>query len=137
MKFSLKRIAFKDHYTIGKFYIDGVYFCDTIEDKDRFTTNPPDCSQKVLGETCIPKGIYRVSLSWSDRFNELMPRILDVPCFDGILIHNGVDENSTEGCVILGENKEVGKVTNSTFYFHKLKEILAERESEEAFITIE
>jgi hypothetical protein len=35
MKLTLKRIAKKDTYTVGKLYIDGVYFCDTIEDKDR------------------------------------------------------------------------------------------------------
>ena len=136
MNFLLHRDARKPNYTIGKFSIDGSYLCDTIEDTDRFTTDPPNCVEKIPGKTCIPKGRYKVILSWSDRFNELMPRILDVPCFDGILIHNGVDENSTEGCVIVGENTEVGKVTNSTFYFHKIKELLGATE-EDVFITIE
>ena len=35
MEIKIKRIARKATYTIGKMYIDGVYFCDTLEDKDR------------------------------------------------------------------------------------------------------
>lgn len=35
MKLLLRRIAKKDKYTIGKLYINGAYFSDTIEDKDR------------------------------------------------------------------------------------------------------
>lgn len=35
MKLILNRIAKKKDYTIGKLYIDGKYFCDTLEDTDR------------------------------------------------------------------------------------------------------
>ena len=35
MKLTVKRIALKPTYTIGKLYIDGVYFCDTLEDPNR------------------------------------------------------------------------------------------------------
>ena len=35
MKLKLKRIALNKDYTIGKLYIDDVYFCDTLEDTVR------------------------------------------------------------------------------------------------------
>lgn len=35
MELTLKRIAKKLNYTIGKLYINGIYECDTLEDRDR------------------------------------------------------------------------------------------------------
>ena len=35
MKLLLKRIYFSPTYTIGKLFIDGKYFADTIEDVNR------------------------------------------------------------------------------------------------------
>ena len=35
MKLKLERKYFKDTYTIGNLYVNGKYFCDTLEDKDR------------------------------------------------------------------------------------------------------
>ena len=35
MKLTLKRRYFAETYTIGTLFIDGVRFCDTLEDKNR------------------------------------------------------------------------------------------------------
>lgn len=120
MKLELKRIALKDTYTIGRLYIDGEYFCDTLEDKVR------DLSQekKVPGETAIPAGTYKVIVNDSPRFKRKLPRLLNVPHFDGILIHRGNTPEDTSGCILVGENKQIGRVINSTIYEERLVELL-------------
>ena len=131
MEILLKRIAKKNLYTIGKLYIDGVYFCDTIEDKDRGLSQSMSLEEikkiKVPNETAIPTGTYNVTLNvvspkfkdraWAKPYEGKVPRILNVPGFEGVLIHPGTDQNSTSGCIILGKNKIVGKVVESQATF--------------------
>lgn len=95
MELTLVRKYFCEEYTIGKLYVDGKYFCDTIEDKVRDLDN----EGKVYGKTAIPYGTYRIAMDVvSPRFAShkqyrhiggKLPRLLDVPHFDGILIHIG------------------------------------------------
>lgn len=128
MDLILKRIAYKPTYTIGRFYINGKYFCDTIEDKDRNLTSNmtlEDISKiKVKGQTAIPKGTYKVNITYSPRFKKDMPLIENVIGFGGIRIHSGNTAEDTEGCIIVGENKVVGKVINSKETYNKLFSIL-------------
>lgn len=140
MELVLNRIYFSPTYTIGKLFVNGVLFCDTIEDVNRDLNKDGDLNDvgeaKVMHKTCIPFGIYKVIVNMSTRFKRFLPRLLDVPHFDGILIHNGVDETSSSGCIILGENKVKGKVTNSTFYMNRLTELLLEAQRKNEKITI-
>lgn len=140
MELLLKRIAYKDTYTIGKLYINGEYFCDTIEDKNRDLNHDGDLNDpgesKVMHKTCIPFETYKVIVNMSLRFKRLLPRLLDVPHFDGILIHNGVDETSSSGCIIVGKNTIVGKVTNSRYYMNKLTDTLLAVQNKKEEITI-
>ena len=127
MKLLLKRIALRDTYTIGKIYIDGEYFCDTLEDKVRDLNKNgvfDGDEKKVYGETAIPYGTYQVILSYSPKFKRILPELLDVPCFTGIRIHRGNTEKDTAGCLLVGENKVRGKVLNSTYWEKKLIEKL-------------
>ena len=112
MKLTLKRIALRDTYTIGKLYVDDVYFCDTLEDKVR--------DVKIKGITAIPAGKYKVKITMSNRFKKLMPLLIDVPNFEGVRIHSGNTSEDTEGCILVGKNSETGKVTNSRNTFEKL-----------------
>ena len=141
MKLELKRIALKLNYTIGKLFINGTYYCDTIEDKvidlnknGKFD----DGVTKVMNQTAIPYGTFKVVVNHSPKFKRELPRLLDVPYFEGILIHNGSDQNSSSGCIIVGENKTVGKVTNSTFYMNNLTARIkdAQNKGETTTITI-
>jgi len=116
MKLLLKRIFKGETYTIGKLYVDGVYVCDTLEDKVR--------EVKIKHETAIPAGTYDVILNLSTRFKRILPRLLNVPGFDGILIHPGNDKDDTSGCILVGENKEKGRVINSKITFDKLFSML-------------
>lgn len=111
-------------YTIGKLYIDGEYFCDTLEDKDRGLTDSMSVSEisklKIKGETAIPTGKYKVTVTYSNRFKKMMPLINDVKGFAGIRIHSGNNNSNTEGCVLPGFNKVKGQVVNSKDTYNKL-----------------
>ncbi|MDR1984985.1 MAG: DUF5675 family protein [Prevotellaceae bacterium] len=127
-KLELRRIARKATYTIGKLYVDGKYFCDTLEDVDRgLRQSMPLCEikrVKVMHQTAIPTGTYKVIVNVSPAKQRLLPRLLDVPGFEGILIHRGNTDKDSSGCILVGENKVVGKVLNSTQYELRLMEIL-------------
>lgn len=116
-------------YTIGKLYIDGEYFCDTLEDKDRGLTDDMTVSEisktKIKKETAIPTGTYKVTITYSNRFKKNMPLINDVKGFEGIRIHSGNTDKDTEGCVLVGFNKVKGNVINSRDTYNKLFSILS------------
>ena len=126
-KLLLKRIARKAGYTIGKLYIDGAYFCDTLEDTDRLNkgmTAAELAAKKIPGQTAIPEGTYKVIVNVSPKFKRLLPRLVNVPGYEGVLIHRGNTPADTAGCILVGENKQVGKVLNSTFYEDRLVDML-------------
>lgn len=120
MKLTIKRTITRSSYTLGKLYIDGVYFCDTLEDRDRGLTQNMSVEQiksiKVPGETAIPKGTYRVTLDVvSPKFSKYpfyiqtcggkLPRLIDVKGYEGVLIHvaDGPKRDSLlQGCIGIG-----------------------------------
>lgn len=133
MKLTLKRIALRPTYTIGQLSIDGEYFCDTLEDTVRDLNKNgvfAVAGGKVYGSTAIPYGTYRVTLGVkSPRFSQkaayafcggYLPRLLDVPQFEGVLIHIGNTPKDTDGCILVGRNTIVGQVTDSTATFRAL-----------------
>lgn len=141
MKLKLKRVYFNDKYTIGKLYICDEYFCDTIEDVNRDLNKDGDLNDpgesKIMHKTAIPFGSYKVVVNLSNRFKRLLPLLIDVPHFDGIRIHNGVDETSSSGCIIVGKNTEVGKLTKSREYMNLLTDKLLSGQSKGITITID
>jgi len=126
MKLSLKRIALKDAYTIGRLHINGSYYCDTLE--------PPVRSKKPRA---IPTGIYKIVVMRSPRFDRQLPRLLDVPDFIGILIHAGNTVKDTAGCILVGENKVVGGVINSRKAEKELTMRILRAQNLEQEVTIE
>ena len=141
MKLKLKRVYFNDKYTIGKLYICDEYFCDTIEDVNRDLNKDGDLNDpgesKIMHKTAIPCGSYKVVVNLSNRFKRLLPLLIDVPHFDGIRIHNGVDETSSSGCIIVGKNTEIGKLTKSREYMNLLTDKLLSEQSKGIAITID
>lgn len=149
MKLLLKRIALRDTYTIGKLYIDNHYFCDTLEDKVRDLNKDGDLNDagegKVAGQTAIPYGTYKVTMDvQSPKFSQrasyawckgYLPRLLNVPHFDGIMIHAGNDATHTAGCILVGENRVKGQVLNSMNTLKRLYDIL--KGADDITITIE
>jgi hypothetical protein len=149
MELLLQRIARRDTYTIGRLYIDGERFCDTCEDTDRGLRQDLPLSvnqaKKRRGVTAIPVGRYRVTLDVkSQKYSKkkqydfchgFVPRLINVPAFDGILIHIGNTAADSEGCILVGRNTKVGMVLESTKTFKALYEVLR-KASDPIYITV-
>lgn len=155
MELTLKRIALRSEYTIGKLYVDGEYVCDTIEDTVRDLDKDGKFANgevKIPGKTAIPYGRYEITMkvkspkysnfskySWAKKYDGYLPRLLNVPHFDGVLIHVGNSALDSEACVLVGENKVVGKVINSVNTFSRLMDdylVPAKKRNENIVITI-
>ena len=155
MELILKRIALRSEYTIGKLYVDGEYVCDTIEDTVRDLDKDGKFANgevKIPGKTAIPYGRYEITMkvkspkysnfskySWAKKYDGYLPRLLNVPHFDGVLIHVGNSALDSEACVLVGENKVVGKVINSVNTFRKLMDeylVPAKNRNEKIFIEV-
>lgn len=127
MKLELKRIFKGETYTIGKLYIDGIYFCDTLEDVVRDIKTNDD---KIYAKTAIPEGEYDIDMGTiSPKYSirksyqwcrGRLPRLKNVPFFEGILIHSGNTAEDSAGCILVGQNKVKGKVINSMDTLKKL-----------------
>ena len=135
MELRVQRIAKRESYTIGRLYIDGERFCDTLEDRVRDLSK----EAKVKGRTAIPTGRYRLVLTYSPRFKRILPLLVDVPFFSGVRIHRGNTAKDTEGCILVGFNREVGKVLESAVTEQKLMAVLqnAANKGEQIYITVE
>ena len=155
MELRLERIALRSEYTIGKLYVDGEYVCDTIEDTVRDLDKDGKFANgevKIPGKTAIPYGRYEITMkvkshkysnfskySWAKKYDGYLPRLLNVSQFDGVLMHVGNSALDSEGCIIVGENKVVGKVINSVNTFRRLMDdylVPAKKRNENIVITI-
>ena len=155
MELTLKRIALRSEYTIGKLYVDGEYVCDTIEDTVRDLDKDGKFANgevKIPGKTAIPYGRYEITMkvkspkysnfskySWAKKYDGYLPRLLNVPHFDGVLLHPGNTSSESAGCILTGENKVVGKVINSVNTFRRLMDdylVPAKKRNEKIIITI-
>ena len=131
----------KETYTIGNLYVDGEWFCNTLEDKDRGLKSSMSLEEinetKVYAETAIPAGSYVVNMNvvspkynrvkwYKDNFGGRMPRLETVKGFSGVLIHPGTTAVDSAGCIIVGLNKKKGNVLESRATFTKLWKILEE-----------
>ena len=139
MQLILKRIAKRKTYTIGRLYIrqqvmdeylpgtEDMYFCDTLEPIWRDYKHG---AYKVKGRSAIPEGRYAVAISYSPKFKQWLPILLGGPEFNrkwqGVRIHAGNTANDTEGCILVGKNREVGKVLDSRIWLHRLKQKIVE-----------
>ena len=139
MELILERIAKRKTYTIGRLYIreqvmdeyrpgtEDRYFCDTLEPTWRDYANG---AYKVKGRSAIPEGRYAVVISFSPKFKAWLPILLGGPEFNrkwqGIRIHAGNTSEDTEGCILVGKNREVGKVLDSRIWVHRLKQKIVE-----------
>jgi hypothetical protein len=150
MELLLERKYCKEKYTVGKLFIDGVFFSNTLEDKVRDINKNgkfDNGEYKVYGETAIPYGEYKITLDVvSPKFSKhqfykevckgKLPRLLNVPHFEGILIHCGSTANNSAGCILVGNNTIKGGLTNSKETFKKLYSILDKANKNNEKITI-
>lgn len=124
--------------TIGELEIDGAFECYTLEDRIREEAGRPVAEWKVKGETAIPAGRYRVTITFSQRFQRELPLLNAVPGFEGVRIHPGNTAADTEGCILVGTQVARDAVLNSRQAFaHLFDKIDAALElGDEVFIDV-
>ena len=103
----IKRMVFSNKSTIAELWVNGIFFCHMLEDKDRGLTQWMSLQEiaaiKVPKATAIPRGMYHCKMTMSPRFGKMMPEILNVPGFVGARMHAGNDADDTEGCPLFGD----------------------------------
>lgn len=142
MELTLERKWKKDNYTIGNLYIDGKWFSNTLEDKDRGLNDSMSKEEisrlKKPKITAIPIGTYEITLNViSPKFSKYpfynsinggrVPRLLNVKGFNGILIHvmdGSKGAELSEGCIGIGRNLIKGGLLQGKEYYKKLYDIL-------------
>lgn len=117
MNLLLKRDSCGEHSTLGSLFVDGGYQCETLEDPDR---KLEDGGVKQPGCTAVPRGTYTVIIDWSRRFKRTLPRLLEVPGFEGVRIHPGNAPKDTEGCILVGLRRGPDYVYQSVSAFNLL-----------------
>lgn len=133
MKLKVERLWPKPSYTVGRLYVNGEFFCNTLEDVVRDLPK----EQKVYAQTAIPPGTYKVVYNHSPKFKRKLPRLLDVPYFEGILIHPGNTAADSAGCILVGNNSAVGRLSNSRATSDRLNALIEEAQDKGEDITIE
>lgn len=132
MLIEVKRLWPRDTYTVGRMYVDGNFFCNTLEDKVRDIEK----EGKIYGETAIPYGEYEVVFSYSPKFKRNLPRLINVPHFDGILIHSGNTAKDSLGCILVGKNTQKGMLTESRVTSDALNKLISKAQNSGEKITI-
>lgn len=124
MQISVIRDLWGETFVSGSMFVDGDFLCYTLEDKDRERESSE--YTKVYGKTAIPRGGYQVIVNMSPKFKRLYPRLLDVPGYQGVLIHEGNTEDDTEGCILVGMSRasDGSRLNNSTLALKRLMEKL-------------
>jgi len=127
MNLLLTRFGFGETFTIGKLFVNNIFFCHTLEDKCREYEDNREGFQiayeKVEGETAIPTGTYNIVVTYSNKFQKFLPLVEHVPGFEGIRIHAGNTNKDTEGCILVGNYKEDNPmlISNSRATLNKLQ----------------
>ena len=150
MQLTLVRTDRQPNYTIGSLFINGEFFCYTLEDTDRYLTSDMSLediqSKKIYGKTAIPKGVYFIDMNtvstkfkdrlWAKPYDGKLPRLLNVPGYEGILIHVGNTVEDTSGCILVGTEYSDGFLRNSATAFTSLMSVLTNTK-EPIIITIQ
>ena len=144
MEILVVRNKFGSKSTLGVLTIDGEPCCVTLEDLDRGLSSDMAtadiAAKKVYSETAIPTGRYQIGKLFWARFNQDYPHIQDVPGFAGVLIHGGVTDADTEGCILIGtgyvnDDYMTGQPQAKALLFPKIFDALAK--GEPVWVTIQ
>lgn len=144
----------KPDYTVGRLSVDGVFMANTMEDIDRGLDDGMQDwmirNKKIPNVTAIPTGRYQVEMNvvsphfskypfYMDVCQGKLPRLKNVKGFEGVLLHCGSDHSNSSGCILLGLNKQKGKLTDSKETFKKVYSLMKEAHDrgETIYITIE
>jgi len=92
--------------TFGDLSVDGMFECHTLE----------------RPEVQIPSGTYSIEITFSPRFQRLLPLLDSVPGRTDIRIHAGNWPRDTEGCILVGQTLGVDMISNSLLALNPLVE---------------
>lgn len=121
MRIRIIRMIKEEKRTIGALFINDKFICYTLEDAVR--------KEKINGKTAIPEGVYEVRFIYSNRFKKIMPYILGIENYSGVLFHAGNTEEDTEGCILLGTNYNENGLLFSRVAFSKFLQLLPSYQS--------
>ena len=137
-KLLVERLWLKKDYIIGRLYVNGVFFCNTLENPDRglrsYMTESQINGSKIATHTAIADGQYKVILRQSPRFKRILPLILNVKGFSGVLFHAGNTVNDTAGCILVGKNDKKGWLSESRITEQNLVNLLTQYDNIELTI---
>ena len=127
LNINVVRKYFKEKYTIGNVFTNGQWFSNSLEDCDRGLQQGMSLSQlkkmKKYGATAIPYGTYDVSVYFWPKYRKKYPLLQNVPAYTGVLVHGGSTHKDTLGCILVGENRVKGQLTNCEKYVRKLTQM--------------
>ena len=121
MKLQVVRTQFGKDATNGLLFVNGVFECYTLEHQYQ--------AVKIIHESCIPESTYDIKFRTVGGFHEKykkrygnehygMLHLQDVPNFTYILIHAGNTDESTSGCLIVGETQQDLDLSDDGFIGH-------------------
>ena len=111
VKLKLRRDGQDDTCTWGSLFVDGAFFCRTLE--------PPPVRYRIPAGTYVVSGCYQ-----SKKFKGIRPLIRVTDGHSGILIHEGNTAADTVGCIIVGRKYENHRVSDSRAALTELMSIL-------------
>ncbi len=119
MKIVVIRDTFGSNYTTSQVFVDGVKECVALEDKVREVEGQSVYQWKIAAETAMPRGVYKVIIDHSNRFDRDLPLLINVPGFDGVRIHPGNTDKDTHGCLLVGTERNGDFISESRKAFDK------------------
>lgn len=134
MELTLVRDIFGPDYTLGKLYADGSFLCYTVEDAVREIEGEPVAAWKIPGKTAIPYGRYKVIITFSNKFQKLLPLIVDVPGYTGVRFHALNYAEESDGCIGPGMTRMDRGVANSRLAMSILHPMI--QEAKETWLSI-
>lgn len=130
MLIEVRRYILTKSFTVGHLYIDGQFFCHTLEDMDRELSDDlsedENLSKKIYGVTAIPIGEYKLTIDYSNKYKKYLPHILNVKAFDGIRFHSLNYAKESLGCVGVGNYNGNGMIINSRKTMNAFQPIIQE-----------
>lgn len=119
MKLLLLRYESVKNSTPGALFVEGAFACFTLEDMVRRV--------KILGETAIPAGTYKVTFEDSPKFGPGTITLHNVHGYTDVRAHGGNTIKDTKGCILVGLSQQQGWLGDSQDGLTKLKVMINEQ----------
>lgn len=135
MHLEILRHTFTQKSTCATLSVDGKFFSDVLEDADRHLEIPTN--KKIDKQSAMPRGTYRITITFSNRFQKYMIQIMNVPGFEGIRIHGGRTQDDTEGCPLVGHYVDDYTITDGIATSNRLFDLVESAIKSGESVTIE